>query len=145
LGGLTDAEHAEAGLCASGHRAHGAGGIGRLRIRVVGAAQRGVGEVFPRQAVFLAGTALALAFQDACGGHRGQAHAVADEQDHVLRPAQHRATRRGLRRAIAEPPGGGLAAGTGDVRDFDDDAVAQWRWRSLCGVAGRAGATGNRK
>ncbi|GBL45127.1 hypothetical protein SFMTTN_0931 [Sulfuriferula multivorans] len=50
--------------------------------------QRQVRQFFKGQRVFLAVLALQLAFQDARGSHRGNAHAVAYEQDHVLGAAR---------------------------------------------------------
>src|SRR5690606_17672378 len=108
-----------------------------LRIGVVGLAERGGGEGFPAQPVFLAAAALALAFQDARRGDRGQAHAVAEEQDHVLRATAHGAARRRLRRAVAEPPGRGFVAGMADGGDFDRGDGGGWAWGG--GEGGRGG------
>src|SRR5690606_30060685 len=86
---------------------------------VVGAAECGRGEALPGQQVAFARLALALAVEDARRGDGRQAHAVADEQDDVLRLAAERTARGRLRRAMAEPPLGRLAFGTLDLRDRD--------------------------
>ena len=99
-----DPDGAHVGLDAAGDGGHGAGRVGCLGIGVVGLAECGVGEGFPGQLVLLARVALALAFEDARGRHGGQAHAVTQEQDHVLRLAAHGAIAGCARRAAAVPP-----------------------------------------
>lgn len=47
-------------------------------------AQAGVGELLEAQGVLLAGIALKLTLVDAGGCHRGQGHAIAEEQDYIL-------------------------------------------------------------
>src|SRR5690606_5178299 len=113
-GGHADGAHV--GLHPGGDGGHGAGRVRGLGIGVVGLAEGGVREALPAEQVLLAGAAVALAFEDARGGHRGQAHAVAEEQDHVLCPAGHGAVGGRARGAGAVPPFGGLAGGAGDLR-----------------------------
>ena len=121
-------DRAHVGLHPGGDRGHGPGRIGSLRIDVVGLAEAGVRELFPAQQVLLAGLAAALAVQDPCGGHRGQAHAVAQEQDHVLRTAGHRAAGGSLGGAAAVPPGRGFAARVRHHRHLHRDRGAGlWR------------------
>ncbi len=132
-----DADRAHVGFHAGGDGGHGAGRIRRLRIGVVGLAEGGVREALPAQQVLLARTALALAVEDARGGDGGQAHAVAKEQDDVLRASVHGAVGGGAGGAVAIPPGRRLAAGMGDDRDID----AGCRRRGG-GGRGRRGAAG---
>ncbi len=131
-----DADRALVAFHPGGDRGHGAGRIGGLRIGVVGLAQRGVRELLPAQQVLLARLAAALALEDAGGSHGGQAHAVAEEQDHVLRPARHGAAAGGARRAAAIPPVGRFAAGMGHRRHLDGDRL---RVPGVCGRWGGAG------
>ena len=133
-GGNADGAHV--GLHAGGHRGHGAGRVGRLRIGVVGLAQGGVRKDLPAEQVLLARLSFALALQDARRRHRGQAHAVTQEHDDVLRPAGHGAVACRARRAAAVPPLRGLPARTVHRRDFDGDGR-----RTERGACGRSRAS----
>ena len=82
------AEHADPGFHARMHGAGRARAVGDLRVGVVGLDQRDIVEGLERQDVFLAALPLFLARIDARGGDGGNAHAVADEQDDVLRLAR---------------------------------------------------------
>jgi hypothetical protein len=83
-GGVVHREHAFARLVAGGHRRHRRRRVGGLLVPRVGLRERGVRVVLERQAVLLTGLAVHLPFEDARRGDGGNAHAVADEQDHVL-------------------------------------------------------------
>ena len=109
-----DADRTHVGLHAGGDGGHGAGRIGRLRIGVVGLAECRGREALPGQQVLFTGATLLLALVDARGGHGGQAHAVAEEQDDVLGLAGHRTVGGGLGGATAVPPLRGLAGRVGD-------------------------------
>ena len=132
------------GFHAGGDGAHGAGRIGGLRVGVVGFAEGGGGEGFPGEQMLFAAAAIALAFEDACGGHRGQAHAVAEEDDDVLRPPGHRAASGGLRGTVAVPPCGGFAAGVGHGGDIHVQCGGR-RGGGQAGTGGQQGAAGQRQ
>ena len=85
--GLVHRQRTVAGLDAGEQRRGGRGGVRRLLRDRIRLRQRQVRQLLEGQLVFLAGTAAALAFEDAGGGHGGHAHAIADEQDHVAGPA----------------------------------------------------------
>ncbi|KAG1255088.1 hypothetical protein G6F68_010544 [Rhizopus microsporus] len=127
-----DADRTHVGLHAGGDGGHGAGRIRRLRIGVVGLAERRGREALPGQQVLFARTALLLALVDARGGHGGQAHAVAQEQDDVLGLAGHRAVGGRLGGTAAVPPLRGLTGRVGDGIDGDLEA----------GRGGRGGSAG---
>ena len=80
-----DAEHASARSLPRDQRRHGAGRVRHLGIDVVGLHQGDVGEALEREQVLLAAAALVLAVEDARRGDRGDAHAVAHEENHVAR------------------------------------------------------------
>ncbi len=80
-----DAEHSDAGLGPRMHRGRRASAVGNLRIGVVGLDQRKVIELLEAEPVFLPRLAALLPFVNARSGDGGDAHAVTDEQDHVLR------------------------------------------------------------
>ena len=80
-----DAQHASPRSLPGDQRRHGAGGIGHLGIDVVGLHQGNVGEALEREQVLLAVSALVLAVENARCGHRGDAHAVAHEENDVAR------------------------------------------------------------
>ena len=93
--GLVDAQDAGTGLDPRHHRGHGPGGIRCLLVGVVGLDQGDVRKFFEGQYVLFAGLAPLLPFEDPGGRHRRDPHAVADEQDDVLRvgrvrPQSHR-------------------------------------------------------
>ncbi|MNM57391.1 hypothetical protein D3C81_685890 [compost metagenome] len=116
-----DADGAHVRLHAGGDGGHGAGRIGGLRVGVVGLAERRGREALPGQQVLFARVAVTLAFEDACGGHGGQAHAVAEEQDHVFGLAAHGAIGGGARCAIAVPPLRGFTFRVGDLGHVHED------------------------
>ena len=105
-----EAEHAGLGLHARDHRRHRAGGVGHLRVGVVGLREREVGQLLEGELVLLAAAAGPLPGEDARGGHRGRAHAVADEQDHVPRAAAARRERARLGDRLAPAWNQGSAA-----------------------------------
>src|SRR5690606_29156425 len=73
------ADEARLGLDAAHDGGHGAGGIRRLLVGVVGAGEGNGGQALEGQAVLLAGFSLLLSIEYARGGDGGNAHAVADE------------------------------------------------------------------
>ncbi len=107
--GLVHRQRTVAGLDAGEQRRGGRGGVRRLLRDRIRLRQRQVRQLLEGQLVFLAGTAAALAFQDAGGSHGGHAHAVADEQDHVAGPAGVRR----LLRAFGHGRGAGAVPGRG--------------------------------
>ena len=81
---MIDRQLAFTGLVAGDHGSHRRCGIGSLLIPRVGLGQRDVREFFEGKAVFLTRLGVQLAFEDAGGSQRRDAHAVADEKDNVL-------------------------------------------------------------
>ena len=79
-----DSDHVVARLDAGDHRNRRRSGIGNLRVMGVGLRQGRVGQRLHAERVRLAVDAALLTFVDPAGRDRGDAHAVADEQDHVL-------------------------------------------------------------
>ena len=107
--GLVHRQRTVAGLDAGEQRRGGRGRVRRLLRDRIRLRQRQVRQLLEGQFVFLAGTAAALAFQDAGEAHGGHAHAVADEQDHVAGPAGVRC----LLCAIGHGRGAGAVPGRG--------------------------------
>ena len=83
---LVHADDAHVRLHTGHHGGHGAGRVGGLGIDVVGLGQGRVGEAVEAEHVLLPHSPLELAGEDAGGGDRGHAHAVADEEDDILGP-----------------------------------------------------------
>ena len=77
------AKHPHIGFHTGHDGAHGAGGIRGLGVHVVGFDQARNGEGLETQRVFLAAAAASLSGKNARRGHRGDTHAVAEEQDNV--------------------------------------------------------------
>ena len=78
------------GLDAGHDRAHSRRGVRGLLIGAVGLGQGHIGQRLESKLIFFTGEAAQLAFENARGGHRGDAHAVANEQDHVSGAAGYR-------------------------------------------------------
>ena len=113
-------EHAREGLDAADHGDGGAGRVGDLEIVAVGFRQRRIRQVVHRQVVALAVFAGGLAGIDAGRSDGGDAHAVADEQDDVLRrfcPARRDAGVHGSGGAGVVAVGGLFRQGGFAVRD----------------------------
>ena len=126
-----ETEHARLGLHARHHRRHRARGVGHLGVRVVGLREREKGQLLEGEQVLLAGRAGLLAGEDARGGHGRRVHAVADEQDHVLRAAATRREHARLGDGLVAglEPGIGGAGGLGIRRRCGGRAAAQQRRR----------------
>ena len=122
------AEHADPGFHARMHGAGRARTVGDLRIGIVGLDQRDIVEGLERQDVFLAALPLLLPRIDPRGGDGGNPHAVADEQDDVLRLA------RGLRFAGSR----GSARLVGIIVIVGGGAATQGQRRGADGQAERA-------
>ena len=82
---LVHAEHSGHRLQPRDHRGHRRGRIRDLGVHVVGLRERHVREGVEGEPMFFACRALSLALQDPRGRHGRDAHAVPDEEDHVLR------------------------------------------------------------
>ena len=102
VGRLRDAERAVVRFDARRHRHRRRRRIRHLAVMRVGLGEGRVGQLFHRQLVALAIQPLALAGIDARRRDGGDAHAVADEQDHVL--GSLRMTRRRARLHRASSP-----------------------------------------
>ena len=81
---LVDRNYACLALDAGHHRGHGAGGIRRLLIGIVGLAQGNIGQGLEAEYVLLTRLSAELAFQNPGRGNGRNTHAVSDEQDDVL-------------------------------------------------------------
>ena len=134
-----DADCAHMGFHPGGNGGHGAGRIRGLRVGVVGLGKRGGREMLPAQQILLARGAGTLAFEDACGSYRGQAHAIAEEHDHILRLPGHRTAGRRFGGAVAIPPLRGFTLRAADDRHLDGEC-AWLAGHSLGGGGGAAGA-----
>ena len=78
------AKHPHIGFHTGHDGAHGAGGIRGLGVHIVGFDQARNGEGLETQRIFLTAAAASLPGKNTRGGHRGDTHAVAEEQDNVL-------------------------------------------------------------
>ena len=97
------AEHADVGFHTCMHGACRARAVGNLRIDIVSLDQSHIIEGLERQDIFLTGLAELLTGIDARGSDGGDAHAVADEENHVLGPLFPRdRSGRGLRRFLRD-------------------------------------------
>ena len=138
---LRHADEAGARLHAAHDRGHGAGRVGGLLIGFVGARQRAEGQLLEAEAIAFAIHALALAGHDVRGRDRGDAHAVAQEHDDILRPLaigmRLGGSLRGLRRAAAEPPLRRLALRPLDGRYIDRGMCGRRRRRAGAGAQQR--------
>ena len=77
------AQHPGAGLVAGDQCRHGAGGIGHLRVYVVGLHQRHVGKLLEGKIVLFPRLTTQLTGEDSRRGDRRDAHAIAHEKDDV--------------------------------------------------------------
>ena len=87
---LVETDHVVARLDAGHHRRRGRSGIGNLPVVRIGLGEGGEGEAIDNEAVRFAIDRTLLPFIDAGRGYRRDAHAVADEENDVLRFALDR-------------------------------------------------------